>query len=111
MVSYDHIRADLEKKRAELLTRLEQLRVDLRRPNNPDFAEQATERENDEVLDALDGAGRVELAAIGRALARMESGDYGLCASCGESIPIKRLELVPYSVYCVNCADRQGAPR
>jgi DnaK suppressor protein len=109
MGEYDHIRANLERKRVDLLTRLEQLRQDLRRPNNPDFAEQATERENDEVLDALDGAGRVELAAIGRALARIESGDYGSCAGCGEPIPIKRLEVLPYSVYCVNCADRQAA--
>ena len=109
MGDYDQIRTDLERKRGELLSRLEQLRQDLRRPNNPDFAEQATERENDEVLDALDGAGRAELAAIGRALARIESGDYGTCAGCNEPIPIKRLEVLPYSVYCVNCADRQAA--
>jgi RNA polymerase-binding transcription factor len=109
MAQYDHIRANLERQRTDLLARLEQLRQDLRRPNNPDFAEQATERENDEVLDALDGASRAELAAIGRALARIESGDYGTCAGCGEAIPIKRLEVLPFSVYCVNCADRQGA--
>ena len=107
MVEYDQIRANLEHKRAEILARLEQLRQDLRRPNNPDFAEQATERENDEVLDALDGAGRAELAAIGRAIARIDSGDYGRCASCGEPIPFKRLEVLPYSVHCVNCADKQ----
>ena len=109
MAEYEQIRANLEHKRTEILARLEQLRQDLRRPNNPDFAEQATERENDEVLDALDGAGRAELAAIGRALARIESGEYGRCASCGEPIPIKRLEVLPYSVYCVNCADKQRA--
>ena len=36
MGEYDQIRANLEQKRAEVLTRLEQLRQDLRRPNNPD---------------------------------------------------------------------------
>jgi DnaK suppressor protein len=46
---------------------------------------------------------RVE--AIDAALARIEDGSYGTCASCGEAIPQGRLEFRPHAVGCVGCAQ------
>lgn len=109
MSQYEEVRIELERRRKELLSRMAQIKEDIRQAPNPDFAEQATERENDEVLDALDSASRQELAAIGRALARIEDGDYGHCAHCGDAIPAERLKVLPYSVYCVGCADKANA--
>lgn len=51
----------------------------------------------------------VELARIEQALQRMESGEFGSCVSCGETIPAKRLEMDPATPVCVDCA--QGASR
>jgi DnaK suppressor protein len=48
-------------------------------------------------------AARVE--AIDAALARIEDGSYGICASCGEAIPQERLEFRPHAVGCVGCAQ------
>jgi DnaK suppressor protein len=45
---------------------------------------------------------RVE--AIDAALARIEDGSYGTCASCGAAIPRERLEFRPHAVGCVGCA-------
>jgi DnaK suppressor protein len=45
------------------------------------------------------------LEAIDAALARIEDGSYGTCASCGEAIPQERLEFRPYAVGCVGCAQ------
>lgn len=44
------------------------------------------------------------LKLIDAALARMESGDYGFCAECGEGIPAKRLAVDPTFTRCVDCA-------
>lgn len=41
---------------------------------------------------------------IEAALARMASGDYGVCQCCGEDINIRRLELDPTLPLCIECA-------
>jgi DnaK suppressor protein len=46
------------------------------------------------------------LSKANRALERVEAGTYGICESCGKSIPIERLEVLPYSTLCVECAAR-----
>ena len=59
-------------------------------------------------LSALAQQTSEQLAAIDRALERIEAGDYGTCASCDESIPAERLEALPTAVQCVTCQE-QGA--
>ena len=71
-----------------------------------DWSEQATERENDEVLESLGITAEQELIMINSALKRIESGDYFRCSLCGEDIPAERLELLPFSSHCVSCADK-----
>jgi DnaK suppressor protein len=46
------------------------------------------------------------LSKANRALERIEGGTYGICESCGAAIPIERLEVLPYSTLCVECAAR-----
>ena len=46
----------------------------------------------------------VEMERITSALKRMEDGEYGFCASCGEEIPAKRLAFDPAAPQCVDCA-------
>lgn len=41
---------------------------------------------------------------IERALEKIAEGSYGICDSCGNPIPEKRLEAAPESVLCVTCA-------
>ena len=73
-----------------------------------DWTEQASERENDEVLDSLGNSSEQELAMVNFALKRIESGDYLHCDECGEDIPAARLELLPFTAHCVNCAEKLG---
>lgn len=40
------------------------------------------------------------------ALERLNSGEYGICESCGAAIPVARLEVLPYTTVCVECAQR-----
>ncbi len=46
------------------------------------------------------------LSKVDRALARVEAGTYGVCESCGKAIPVERLDVLPYSTLCVECASR-----
>lgn len=46
------------------------------------------------------------LRKVERALVRIEDGTYGVCESCGQPIPLARLEVLPYSTECVSCARR-----
>lgn len=46
------------------------------------------------------------LAKVEHALSRIDSGGYGLCESCGKAIPLERLDILPYSTLCVECASR-----
>ena len=47
-----------------------------------------------------------ESAAIGAALERMDSSEFGYCAECGEGISPKRLQVIPWAMYCVPCQER-----
>jgi len=54
---------------------------------------------------------RSKLKLIDAALRRLESGGFGLCQECGEAIPTKRLEAIPWARYCVPCQERlDGRP-
>lgn len=46
------------------------------------------------------------LDKVGHALNRIASGDYGNCESCGNPIPIERLDVLPYVTFCVDCARK-----
>lgn len=47
-----------------------------------------------------------ELRAVQHALARIRSGSYGLCASCGRQIDPERLRAIPQTPLCIDCAKR-----
>lgn len=40
------------------------------------------------------------------ALARAEDGLYGICEECGNPIPAERLQAIPSTTHCVDCASK-----
>lgn len=44
------------------------------------------------------------LAQVEEALGRIRSGTYGICEGCGKPIPVARLDAVPHTKLCVDCA-------
>ena len=108
MKKYEQIRRKLISKRDEIEGRLKKVDQDILHTNgapNPDSGEQAIERENDDVLEALGGIARSELEKINTALERIERDEYGICAACKKPISAERLKAIPYSDRCINCAD------
>lgn len=54
---------------------------------------------------AQDARRAVQLRRIDAALARLDEGEFGYCAECGEAIALKRLDIDPTTAYCAACAD------
>jgi DnaK suppressor protein len=44
------------------------------------------------------------IEAIDFALAKIAAGSYGVCERCGQEIPVARLEALPATSLCVECA-------
>ena len=104
MPTTDSVRSQLQHRLDVLLRRVGAITSDLRRPGHPDWAERAVEVENDDVLEGLDDATRIEVAQIRAALARLDSGAYGRCVACGRAIAPARLKAIPSATTCVACA-------
>jgi RNA polymerase-binding protein DksA len=49
------------------------------------------------------------LVQVEAALGRIEAGTFGRCEDCGQEIARERLEVIPYTPYCVDCSRRQEA--
>ncbi len=107
MADLNAVRDQLLKRKAELRNRTERADTDLRHERDPlsaDFADQAVQRSNDEVLSAISDSARSELGQIDVALRRIDAGHYNTCAACGKVIAPERLRSVPYTDKCAACA-------
>ncbi|MFD3437199.1 TraR/DksA C4-type zinc finger protein [Streptomyces sp. NPDC058685] len=72
---------------------------------------QAVEKAGQDTAELIPGQkGAIEraLQEIDAALARVDDGTYGICRYCAEPIPAERLEILPYTPFCVPC---QQPPR
>ena len=107
MKNYQSIKESLLLRRNEIVERLGRVENHLRHSDKPlddDFAEQAVERANDQVLEVLDLNMRNEVMQIDHASELMEKGKYGICEFCQNPISDKRLEALPFTNVCINCA-------
>lgn len=51
------------------------------------------------------------LKAIATAASRLEQGRYGTCEGCETDIPLKRLDALPFAIYCVECQKESETRR
>jgi DnaK suppressor protein len=58
---------------------------------------------DEETLIALTVSSRRALADTAAALRRIAEGTYGTCKRCAVSIPLKRLQAVPQTSFCLPC--------
>lgn len=111
--------ATLERFRKTLFDRRRQLTEDVHQLEEAIRDEQRTEGESNVRTHPADqdseGVGvDVELSkrenqmlqAIEDALQRTEDGTYGVCQDCGITIEERRLEAIPYTRYCIDCAEK-----
>lgn len=53
---------------------------------------------------ALRDRERAQLRQVEEALARLDEGSYGLCRVCRRPIAGERLEAIPWTATCIDCA-------
>jgi len=95
--------------RDEITSRIKAIEKDLHHEDHAiekDFAEQATQLENDEVLNSLDNEAKATVMEINKALLRIENNTYGICTKCNEEISEQRLAITPYASMCVLCTEK-----
>ncbi len=105
----ERFRARLLDERMKILKDMEKLVRDsneLGKDGTMDIGDEASDLSNRQLLLSLNEADRKKLMEIDEALERIEEGTYGICEECGEPISIKRLEVKPTAIYCVECKSR-----
>ena len=102
----DHITGDQERTLRTWLT--DQLSVQRERMRQASADFDALADTNDPVERELGRdeliAAREAVAELEHSLERVEAGTYGVCNACGKDIPFERMEAVPDTDYCVECA-------
>lgn len=106
MPNIEERRAQLKARLAELEERLVEIEDHLDDTPDPDWEENAVEHGGDEVLESLGRSGLIERRAIEAALDRIDDGTYGTCVKCGEEIVGERLDLLPHTPLCAECARK-----
>ncbi len=112
-IDLTRMKALLEAKRDELRTDIAQLSAS----SGPlelvpqDSEDSATELQAYQQEQSILENEQVLLAEVEAALERIENGTYGLCVTCGQPIPEKRLETIPWAARDVRCEEQHSAGR
>jgi len=97
------MRADINRAETDIASRLGDAVGDAG-DDQADVGAKTFEREHEL---ALTHNARELLAQNERAIARIDSGTYGTCESCGEPIGKARLQAFPRATLCVACKQRE----
>ncbi len=102
--SKQRLRKALEDMRLEIL---DEVRVQIERSrvkdHTGDLGDYATADMAAEYAHLFGERLRKRLQLIEDALDGIENGDYGFCEECDEPINEKRLQLMPFALFCVRC--------
>ena len=73
----------------------------------PDEIDLASSEYTQSMIFRLRDREKFLLAKIDKALARIESGSFGICEKCEEEISMKRHEARPVTTLCIRCKEEQ----
>jgi len=72
-----------------------------------DVADKAESSYTKEFLLSLTNAEREQLLLIDESLKRIDKKELGICQRCGKNISKKRLDIVPWTPYCIDCQEKE----
>ncbi len=70
-----------------------------------DLADKAASAYSKELNFSLSDSERETLVLINEALDRMDNDGFGTCTNCGSTIGEKRLRAIPWTPFCIDCAE------
>lgn len=98
---------DLVSKRDEIRNRFVNQLADVAVEREPDDeCAEANHNLNKHLILSILDCDRFILNDIELALKRMRAGSYGMCDTCGGTIPDARLHALPWARSCLSCAER-----
>lgn len=112
-IDLDKMKARLEAKRDELRSNIANLTEAHPTPVDPTIASEGPQDFEETAVDFLETQQEQSilvneqalLTQVERALERIENGTYGKCVNCGQPIPEKRLEAIPWAERDVKCEE------
>jgi DnaK suppressor protein len=103
---FDQIRKQLQKERQELMEGVSNSYETCREIGQdgvPDIGDMSSAAYSRDVLFNVSETQRQRIHDIDVALEQMDKGEYGICMGCGEEISPRRMEVRPFSRYCIEC--------
>lgn len=108
-IDLQEMRKRLEAKAAELQTEIDNLTEAHPEPVDPIQASEGPQDFEETAVDFLETQqeqsilvnNQALLTEVKDALKRIDGGTYGTCVVCGQPIPEKRLEAIPWAARCV----------
>ena len=105
----DAIRSQLAQQKTDLTAELERMSAPPEETGSISFGKRVGEGTS----MAVDRLVQVEtyeqlrrlLGDVTRSLEKLDEDTYGVCDRCGTAIPPERLEILPWAVVCVRCAE------
>lgn len=107
---------DIQEMKARLETRLAELQAQIKNDDvtessenekSPEYEEAASDMVEQEMEQAFVSDEVGVMTEIQDALKRIEEGTYGFCLQCGQPIPEKRLEAIPWAAYCIKDEEQR----
>ncbi len=113
-IDLNKMKTRLEAKRDELRNSIANLTEATPAPTDPIEASQGPQDFEEVAVDFLETQQeqsllvneRALLTEVLRALKRIDNGTYGICENCGQPIPEKRLEAIPWAARDVKCEEQ-----
>lgn len=103
---FDQVKAQLLKERQALLQEVSNSYETCREIGQdgvPDIGDMSSVAYSRDVLFNVSETQRQRINDIDVALEQIEKGEYGICMGCGEEISPRRMEVRPFSRYCIEC--------
>lgn len=105
----EHYKKKLLERKEEIIDKLSEV-YDVSKEVEPGIAQDIGDRAESsytkEFLLSLSDGDRKQLFLIDEALKRIDACQYGICQMCQRAISKKRLEAIPWALYCINCQEK-----
>lgn len=105
------LKTALQKRRRTILETAQRAQQELEAlrgaERDPEFEEGAQAEHEEYTLTRVSEVQRRQIAMIDAAMARMDTGDYGICQDCEIDIDVRRLKALPFAIMCTDCATRR----
>lgn len=104
----ERYRNKLLKKKEEIVNKISETHIESKEVESgiaQDVVDKAESSYTKEFLLSLSDVEREQLLLIDDALKRIDKKEVGICQRCGKDINKKRLDVVPWTAYCIDCQE------